>query len=105
MMRLDPPPLDLKVRCLYEEALSTLIFPKVKEFLFRCNRQSPIEVAAKALARKNGNDWQQYNFSFLSSKSDQEQKIFDLSIRFDSILTGPDSNLTEMNLFYQIKPK
>jgi hypothetical protein len=103
MLRLDPPPLDLKVRCLFEEDLQTLEFPKVKEFLFRCNRQTPLEVAAKALARKNGNDWQQYNFSFISSKGDQEQKILDLSIRFDSILKGPESGLTELNLFYRIK--
>jgi hypothetical protein len=52
-MRMEPLPLDLRVRCLFDEDLTTLMFPKVKEFLFRVNRQSPLEVAAKALAAKN----------------------------------------------------
>ena len=56
-MRMDPLPLDLKVRCLFEEDLTTLIFPKVKEFLFRVNKASPLEVAAKALGKKNDNKW------------------------------------------------
>lgn len=38
MMRMEPLPLDLKVRCLFEEDLQTLAFPKVKEFLFRVSR-------------------------------------------------------------------
>lgn len=54
MFRNDPAPLNLRVRCLFEENLQNLAFPKVKEFVFRINLQSPIEVAARALAKKNG---------------------------------------------------
>ena len=99
-MRMEPLPLDLKVRCLFEEDLQTLIFPKVKEFLFRVNRQSPLEVAAKALARKNEHqqDWKDYSFSHICIRTDVETKLYDLSARFDKVADGP-----ELNLFYRIK--
>lgn len=98
---MEPLELDLKVRCLFEEDLSTLVFPKVKEFLFRVNRQSPLEVAAKALARKNehGALWHQYSFSSICKRTDVETKLYDLSIRFDCIAVESD----DLNLFYRIK--
>jgi hypothetical protein len=99
MMRMEPLPLDLKVRCLFEEDLQTLAFPKVKEFLFRVSRQSPLEVAAKALAKKNGHEnWRDYSFSYICSRTDVETKLYDLAMRFDAI-APPD----ELNLFYRVK--
>lgn len=97
-MRMEPLPLDLRVRCLFDEDLSTLIFPKVKEFLFRVNRQSPLEVAAKALAAKNEHQWQDYTFSSICRRTDVETKITDLSVRFDLLADGD-----ELNLFYRFK--
>ena len=67
LFRKDPPPLDLKVRILFEENLNSMVFPKVKELLFRVSRTSPIELAAKALARKNQHiqKWRDYSFSLM----------------------------------------
>ena len=67
LFRKDPPPLDLKVRILFEENLNTMVFPKVKELLFRVSRTSPVELAAKALARKNKHTqkWRDYSFSLM----------------------------------------
>ena len=67
LFRKDPPTLDLKVRILFEENLNTMVFPKVKELLFRVSRTSPVELAAKALARKNQhlNKWRDYSFSLM----------------------------------------
>lgn len=99
-MRMEPLELDLKVRCLFEEDLSMLVFPKVKEFMFRVSRYSPLEVAAKALARKNehGHMWHEYSFSWLCKRTDQETKLYDLSVRFDSLTIDGD----ELNLFYRV---
>lgn len=70
MFRTDPPKLDLKVRILFEEDLHTMIFPKVKELLFRVSRSSSLELAAKALARKNGHreKWCDYSFTLMKAK-------------------------------------
>jgi hypothetical protein len=53
------------VRVLFEEDLAAMVFPKVKEFLFRVNSLSPLEIAAKTLALKNGHPskWRDYSFS------------------------------------------
>ena len=98
LMRMEPLPLDLKVRCLFDEDLTTLIFPKVKEFLFRVNRQSPIEVAAKALAHKNDHAWEEYSFSYICNKTNVETKVTDLSTRFETMADGD-----ELNLFYRFQ--
>ena len=66
LLKHEPAKLDVRVRILFEENLNTLVFPKVKEFLFRVARHSPLEVAAKILARKNehhNNKWKDYSFS------------------------------------------
>ena len=44
-----------------------MIFPATKDFCFRANSDSPLEVAAKALADKNGHRqlWQKYEFSMI----------------------------------------
>ena len=72
-MRSEPAKLDLKVRILFEENLYTLIFPKVKELLFRVARTSPLELAAKVLARKNEHQqkWRDYSFSLMKAKEAQ----------------------------------
>lgn len=63
----DPPNLDLKVRILFDENLEQLVFPKVKEFQFRIASSSPLEVAAKTLAKKNmhPHKWRDYSFSYV----------------------------------------
>ena len=70
LLRTDPPQLDLKVRILFEENLYTFIFPKVKELLFRVSKTSPLELAAKALARKNehSSKWRDYSFTLMKAK-------------------------------------
>ena len=69
---MEPLPLDLTVRCLFEEDLLSLAFPKVKEFVFRVSRTSPLEVAAKALAKKNDHQdkWREYTFSHICRRTD-----------------------------------
>ena len=78
-----------------------MVFPKVKEFHFRVNRNSPLEIAAKALARKNGNNlnWNDYSFSYIS-KTDKETRYTDLTTRFDLIANV--KNDEELILLYRI---
>mmetsp|Transcript_14987 Transcript_14987/g.20340 ORF Transcript_14987/g.20340 Transcript_14987/m.20340 type:complete len:92 (-) Transcript_14987:335-610(-) len=91
-MRREPPKLDLKVRILFEEDLHTLIFPKVKELLFRVSRTSPLELAAKALARKNEHEakWRDYTFSLMRTNkcAQGEVKFDDLATTFNSLLAN-----------------
>jgi len=54
LLRHDMPKLDLTVRALFEENLTTLVFPKVKEYCFKISLSSTFEIAAKVLAYKNG---------------------------------------------------
>ena len=76
----EPPVLDIRVRMIFDEDLSTLIFPKVKEMSFRVSSDTPFEVAAKALAFKNGHKdlWKSYSFSILKkdpkAKTQQQQQ-------------------------------
>jgi hypothetical protein len=49
----QPPKLDIRVRILFDEDLRSLNFPKIKEYLFRANKGSTLELAAKALSLKN----------------------------------------------------
>ena len=44
----------MRVRMIFDEDFNTMVFPKVKEMIFRLNSDSPFEIAAKALAQKNG---------------------------------------------------
>jgi hypothetical protein len=46
----EPPNLDMRVRMIFDEDFNTMVFPKVKEMIFRLNSDSPFEIAAKALA-------------------------------------------------------
>lgn len=46
----ERPILDLHVKILFDEDLTTMLFPKIHEFEFRTNQNSPIELAAKILA-------------------------------------------------------
>lgn len=117
MMRLDPPKLDLKVRILFEENLYTMIFPKVKELLFRVSRASPLELAAKALARKNehAGKWRDYSFTLIASSAkdtgETETQVEDLSQTFDMLLANQSNNNAagkellsdELVLFYKVK--
>ena len=64
------------------------------------NRNSPIEVAAKALARKNGpgHNWKDYSFSHINNTNDKETRYSDLATRFD-LITSPNEELV---LFYRV---
>ena len=63
--------MDLRIRMIFDEDLNRLSVPKVKELLFRVNRDTPFEAAAKALATKNGHPklWQAYAFSHLRPRT------------------------------------
>jgi hypothetical protein len=88
------------VRCLFEENLTTLTFPKIKEFVFKVNSNSPLEIAAKALATKNSHDkWKEYSFSHID-QNDKERRFEDLSTRFDVIATRTEKG-SEVVLFYR----
>lgn len=92
------------MRILFEENLNTLIFPKVKEFLFRVAKHSPLEVAAKVLASKNLHAQKWTDYSFSQYVDNKEIRYQDLSTAFDQIM-GPDqtSPLDELILFYSVK--
>ena len=95
LLRSDPPSLDLKVRILFEENLYTMIFPKVKELLFRVSRQSPLELAAKALARKNEHKdkWRNYSFTLMRAKDLlQETQYEDLAATFDNLMSSQNQD-------------
>ena len=76
-----------------------MIFPKVKEFLFRVNRNSQLKVWAKALARKNGHNWKDYSYSNINNQNDKETRYSDLATRFDLISSSYD----ELVLFYSLE--
>lgn len=63
----EPPHMDVRVRMVFDENLKSMIFPKVKSFIFRVQKDATFEVAAKALANKNEHPhlWQSYTFSIL----------------------------------------
>ena len=114
LFRKDPPTLDLKVRILFEENLNTMVFPKVKELLFRVARTSPIELAAKALARKNQHPqkWRDYSFSLMKQNEQfTEVRIENLSRTFESMLAAAAGDgqqqkpgaQDELILFYRVK--
>ena len=46
----EPPNLDMRVRMIFDEDFNTMVFPRVKEMIFRLSSDSPFEIAAKALA-------------------------------------------------------
>ena len=73
-----------------------MAFPKIKEFTFRVNRASPLEIAAKALAKKNGNNWCDYSFSHI--EKDRETRYHDLETRFEA----PAKDTAELILFYRV---
>jgi hypothetical protein len=66
-LEFEPPILDLRVKMVFDEDFRTMVFPRVKQFIFRVNSNSPFEVAAKALAIKNGHPelWPHYSFSIM----------------------------------------
>ena len=108
LLRHEAPKLDLRVRILFEENLNTLVFPKVKEFLFRVSRSSPLEVAAKILANKNmhSHKWKDYNFSQISLLDSKETRYEDLATSFSSLMTKEssiDAALDEIILFYRVR--
>lgn len=111
-MKSDPATLDQRVRVLFEEDLAAMVFPTVKEFQFRVNSLSPLEVAAKSLALKNGHPtkWRDYSFSCVRhGQSFNEVIVDDLSRTFQSISAptnkqeaeGPQSG--DIVLFYRVK--
>jgi hypothetical protein len=68
----EPTNLDMRVRMIFDEDFNTMVFPKVKEMIFRLSSDSPFEIAAKALAHKNGQPelWRRYTFSILRKDSE-----------------------------------
>ena len=75
----------MQVKILFDEDLTTMLFPKVQEFEMRVSSQSPLEVAAKVLAIQNGHrdHWQNYEFAYCKeSKNLNEVKIQDLKKAF-----------------------
>lgn len=44
---------------IFDEDLREMVFPKIQEIEFRVSRNSPMEIAAKLLAVRNGhvNEW------------------------------------------------
>jgi hypothetical protein len=71
----------------------------VKEFVFRVNMNSSLEIAAKALAKKNEHDWHEYSFSHIDS-ADNERRFEDLATRFDAIACRAEGG-SELILFYR----
>ncbi len=73
----EPPSLDIRVKVLFDEDLKTMMFPRVKEFLFRACSDSPLEIAAKALAQKNEHPglWRKYSFSVIRRKRIDEDSV------------------------------
>lgn len=65
------------------------------------NSNSPLEIAAKALAKKNGHEcWKEYSFSHIEQKTDKERKFEDLSTRFEVLATRTEKG-SEVVLFYR----
>ena len=120
----EPPAMDVRVRMICDEDLKTLIVPRVKEMLYRVNRDAPFEAAAKALAAKNGHPdlWKFYSFSILRGKVDSGEddsaprlpveEITDLRKRFGSFMRddsysgiqygGGSGNSQELVFFYKV---
>jgi hypothetical protein len=46
----DIPILDVTIKLIFDEDLKMMLFPKVQEFEFRANSDSPVELCAKILA-------------------------------------------------------
>ena len=71
----EPPNLDVRIRMIFDEDLKTMIFPKVKVMIFRVSSDTPFEVAAKALAVKNGHRdlWKHYSFSIMMKDKSEER--------------------------------
>lgn len=89
---------------MFEENLASLIFPKVKEFLFRLSRSAPLEVAAKALSFKNGHPLKWRDYSFCLVREDKELVVDDLGRPFDTLGLSQDVlSGTELILFYRVK--
>ena len=55
---------------IFDEDLREMVFPKIQEIEFRVSKNSPIHIAAKLLAVRNGhmNEWRQYEFSLYSEE-------------------------------------
>ena len=79
------PIMDVTLKLIFDEDLSNMIFPKVREFEIRANSGSPVELCAKILAIQNGHKekWQNYSFSYQKiSKKLNEVQITDLRKTF-----------------------
>ena len=77
----DPPTLDMRVKMVFDEDFRTMSFPKVKSLLFRVSSSSPFEIAAKALAYKNGHPelWKSYSFSIITKDPHRNTQVDDES--------------------------
>ena len=60
------------MRLIFDEDIKTMVYPKIKQYLFRTSADSPLEVGAKALAYRNGHPekWSSYSFSYLKKEKE-----------------------------------
>jgi hypothetical protein len=87
-----------------------MVFPKVQTFTFRASSDSPLEVAAKALAHRNDHPhlWRKYSFSMIRKRRSKETdevedydiEITDLRKSFGMLKEHIDQE--ELTLFYKI---
>eukprot|EP00347_Sterkiella_histriomuscorum_P009607 403340560 len=87
-----PPKLDLRVKLLFDEDLKTMVFPLVKELIFRVSSDTPFEIAAKLLATRNDHPslWKFYSFSLMqivriNGSSDEINYSGDQQSRYEQI--------------------
>ena len=111
----EPPKMDLRIRMIFDEDLNKLNVPRVKELVYKVNKDAPFEAVAKALADRNGHPalWQSYSFSILRAKPQLDEDtpysrledITDLRKRFGSYMRQEPSSSTfeqELVFFYKI---
>jgi len=76
---------------MFDENLTEMTFPKVKEFVFRASSDSPLQLAAKALASRNEHPelWRKYSFSILRQRIGEDgepvtvaEELYDLKKSF-----------------------
>ena len=99
----ERPLLDLTVKVIFDEDVSSGLCPKVEQLEFRVNAGTPIEIAAKILAIQNDHkdDWANYEFSLCKQRKGlNEEKIDDLAKSFGFYNAEAKSNII---LFYKVK--
>jgi hypothetical protein len=91
-----PPNMNLRVKMIFDEDLKTLIVPRIKVLVFRVSKDTPFEVAAKAIATKNGHKelWKRYSFSILKKSLAFNDTVDDCGDTVPQF--GEDEHITDM---------